>query len=91
MIRGVPITANRKPTLAFQREWAKAMQALKALTPTLQTYPLPSIEVVDERGFPQPRFMQLTRLFSPAPPRAALVDRMGKPTDDMLSWWSQIV
>lgn len=90
MIRGVPVTANRKPTIAFQRDWAKAMAAKKLATPTLQTYPLPGfLEIVDERGIPTPQFVQLARLFTPALTRQPFADRVGQPTDYALQWWKE--
>lgn len=90
MIRGVAIVANRRPTFAFQRDWAQAMAALKTANPLLVTVPLPPVAIVDERGFPEPRFFQLARLFSPPPPRKAIVDRQGMPTEDALAWWKEV-
>lgn len=89
MIRGIAITANRKPTLAFRKEWQSAMAALKAATPTLNVYPLPPVDIVDERGFPTRQFMQLARLFTPALVFQQLVDGLGRPTDYALQWWSE--
>jgi hypothetical protein len=90
MIRGVAITANRKPTLQFRKEWNAAMAAKKAAVPTLNVYPLPQhVDVVDERGFPTGQFMQLARLFTPALTRRSLVDSLGRPTDYALQWWKE--
>lgn len=89
MIRGVAIVANRKPTIAFQRDWALAMRALKLANPLLVTFPLPPVEIVDAKGLPEPRFFQLARLFNPPPPRKPLVDREGRPTEDALAWWKE--
>jgi len=89
MIRGIPVTSDRKPTLAFQRDWQIAMMAKKTADPTLQIYPLPGVEIVDKQGVPTPQFVQLARLFTPALARQPFVDRDGNPTDYALTWWKE--
>ena len=91
MIRGVPVTEDRKPSFSLRRDWEAKMAAIKAADPTKATHPLPHwIEIVDAEGKPTDQFVQLARLFTPTLARMPFADAKGQPTDYALSWWKQV-